>query len=80
MSYIHVKVTAGAKKESFRPRRVSGAESPDHFLASLKEKPERNQANNRLLALVADYFKVPVGKVRIINGHKHPSKLIIVEL
>ena len=74
-----MKVTAGAKKESFRPRRVSGQESADHFLASLKEKPERNQANTRLIALVAEHFKVLVKKVRIVNGHHHPSKLLVVE-
>ena len=71
--YIHVKVTAGASKELFA--RISA----DHFTISVREKPERNLANTRVLELVAKHFKVPVGKVRIVNGHRSPSKLLIVE-
>ncbi|KKP81162.1 MAG: hypothetical protein UR80_C0007G0003 [Parcubacteria group bacterium GW2011_GWB1_35_5] len=79
--YIHVKVVAGAPKESFSPRpsRAGQAKSSDHFEVSVKEKAERNEANNRVLALVASHFKVPVAKVRIVNGHRHPSKLLVVE-
>lgn len=82
MQYVHVKVTAGAKKEKFSPRRsqATGLEkTPDHFVASVKEKAERNMANARVIELVAEYFKVPKSKVRIINGHHHPSKLLVIE-
>ncbi len=71
--YIHVKVVAGAKKETFTEK------STDHFHISVKEKAEMNKANNRVVELVALYFKVPVKKVRIVNGHHHPSKLLVVE-
>ncbi len=71
--YIHVKVVAGARKESFTQK------SKDHFEASVREKAERNMANRRVLELVAGYFKVPASKVRIVNGHHHPSKLIVIE-
>ena len=73
MQYIHVKVTAGVKKESFKKKSI------DHFEVSVKEKAERNMANTRVLELVAGHFKVPISKVHIINGHKHPSKLLVVE-
>lgn len=73
MQYIHVKVTAGVKKEYFKKKSV------DHFEISVKEKAERNMANTRVLELVAEYFKIPKNKVRIINGHRSPSKLLIVE-
>ncbi|OGI65501.1 hypothetical protein A3A95_03150 [Candidatus Nomurabacteria bacterium RIFCSPLOWO2_01_FULL_39_18] len=72
MRYIHVKVTAGAGKESFAKK------SDDHFELSVKEKAERNMANTRVLELVAKYFKVSISKVRIVNGHHHPSKLLVV--
>lgn len=72
--YIHIKVVTNARKESFVQ------ESKDHFLASVKEKAERNVANARIVSLVAGYFDLPVGKVRIINGHHSPSKLISVDL
>jgi uncharacterized protein YggU (UPF0235/DUF167 family) len=73
MQYIHVKVITGAGKETFKKKSV------DHFEISVKEKAERNMANTRVLELVAGHFKVPINKVRIINGHRHPSKLLIVE-
>ena len=73
MQYIHVKVTVGAKKESFKTK------TKNHFEISVREKAERNMANIRVLELVAKYFKVSVSKVRIVNGHRHPSKLLVVE-
>lgn len=73
MKYIHVKVTALARKESFRRK------NEDHFLISVREKAERNLANTRVLELVAEHFKVPINKVRIINGHTSPSKLLVLE-
>ena len=70
--YIHVKVKAGARKESFSQK------SEDHYEISVKEKAERNQANSRVIELVAEHFKVLKTKVRIINGHRHPSKLLVI--
>ena len=73
MQYIHVKVTAGARTEKFYKI------SEDHFEISVREKAERNMANTRILELVAKHFKVPKNKVRIVNGHRHPSKLLVIE-
>ena len=72
-NYIHAKVTAGARKESLKQK------SEDHFEISVEEKAEHNLANRRVLELLALHFKLPTEKVRIINGHKHPSKLIVIE-
>ncbi len=71
--YIHAKVTAGARKESLKQI------SEDHFQISVREKAERNMANGRVLELIAGHFKVSINKVRIVNGHRSPSKLIIIE-
>ena len=73
MQYIHTKVTAGARKEIFKQK------NEDHFEISVREKAERSLANNRVLELVAGYFKVPLKSVRIVNGHRHPSKLFVIE-
>ncbi len=70
--YIHVKVKAGVKKESFKQK------SEDHYEISVKEKAERNAANSRVLQIVAEFFKVSKTKVRIVNGHRHPSKLLVI--
>jgi uncharacterized protein YggU (UPF0235/DUF167 family) len=74
MPYIHVKVSAGAGKEFFKKK------SEDHFEISVREKAERNMANARVLVLIAEHFKIPVKKVRIVNGHHHPSKLLVIEV
>lgn len=73
MSYIKVLVITGAKKESII------ATSSNHFKISVKEKAEKNMANKKVLELLASYFKISKGKIRIINGHHHPHKLLVVD-
>jgi uncharacterized protein YggU (UPF0235/DUF167 family) len=72
--YVKVRVTPGAKYESIEQK------SADHFVLRVKEKPERNMANRRVLELMADSFKVPIGKVRIINGHQSGSKILSIDI
>ena len=73
MHYIHAKVFPQAKKEELRKI------TTDHFEISVREKPERNLANTRVIEILASHFKVSLSKVRIINGHRSTSKLIVVE-
>ena len=73
MQYIHVKVTAGAGKELFKKK------NEDHFEISVKEKAQGNMANIKIVELLAEHFKISISRVRIINGHHHPSKLLIIE-
>lgn len=68
--YLHVSVTAGAKVEKLEKTREN------YFQISVREPAERNLANNRVLELLADYLKIPRQKIRIINGHHSPSKLL----
>ncbi len=70
--YIKVSVKTGMRKESLLKK------SEDSFLVSVKEKAERNMANIRVLELIAMYFEIPKNKVRIIKGHKHPSKIFSI--
>lgn len=71
--YIKVIVKADAKKENITKK------SADHFDISVKEKAEKNMANKKVIELLALYFNVPKGKVRIVNGHHHPHKLLVVD-
>jgi uncharacterized protein YggU (UPF0235/DUF167 family) len=73
MIYIKVIATTGSKKESISEIK------PNYFEISVKEKPERNMANTRIVQMIASHFKVPVKKVRIVNGHHHPHKLLVVD-
>lgn len=71
--YIRVFVTPGAKRD------VITKEGPDSYTVSVRVPAERNLANERMRELVAEEFKVPIGKVRIINGHHRPGKILSVE-
>lgn len=72
--YIHVRATAGHKQESLEQL------SETHFSVTVREEAERNQANRRIVELVAEHFGLAKGKVRIVNGHHSPSKLLSVSL
>ncbi|MBU2103894.1 DUF167 domain-containing protein [Patescibacteria group bacterium] len=72
--YIHARVTAGARKETFEQT------SSDHFIISVREKAENNLANKRVREVISEYFKIPSSQVRIVNGHHSPSKLLSVTL
>ncbi|PIR68842.1 hypothetical protein COX93_01355 [Candidatus Nomurabacteria bacterium CG_4_10_14_0_2_um_filter_30_12] len=71
--YIRVKVTASAKKEILKQI------NEDHFEIFVKEKAERNLANDRVLFLIANHYDIKKNKVRIVNGHRSPTKLLIID-
>ena len=70
--YIKVKVQAGAKKEKIEKK------SEDHYVVSVKEKAERNMANNRICEIFASLLSVNRNSIRIISGHQSPSKIISI--
>ena len=67
---ISIKVIANAKKEGIEPL------PNNRFKVAVKVKAEQGAANKRVLELVAAHFKVPAKKIRIIKGHKTPSKIL----
>lgn len=69
---IKVRVKAGARKESLK------AVSDAVFEVCVREEPLQNQANDRVVALIAKHFKVPAKQIRITSGHHRPSKMIRV--
>ena len=70
--YIKARVKTGAKRASLK------VVSPSVFEVSVREKPERNQANARVIALVAAHLKVPAKNVRIVRGQHSPSKMLLI--
>ena len=69
---VKVRVTTGAKNE--RIERVS----EDRFDIAVREKPAANQANQRVVALVARELGILASQVRIIRGHHRASKILSV--
>ena len=74
--YIKVSVTPNAKKEFFVPE----GEKENRFVASVREKAERNLANTRVRELVAGYFGVPIEKARLISGHHGRTKMFSIDM
>ncbi len=72
--YIKVRVKTGAKNE------LISAVSRDHFEISVRQKPEQNMANRRIVELVALQFALSAKKVRIVSGHHSPSKILSVDV
>lgn len=70
--YIKVRVVANAKRESVK--KVSATS----YTLSVKEPAKQNLANRRVVELIAIQLGVPKEKVRIINGHQSPSKLLSI--
>ena len=68
--YIHLKVTANAKKELFK--KVDAT----HYVVAVKEPAERNEANKKVLALVKEHFGS--SGVRLVSGHHSGSKIVDV--
>jgi len=70
--YVKARVFPDSKKESVEQI------SKDHFKISVCEPAKQNLANRRVTELVATHYKVSVKSVRIINGHRSPSKILSV--
>lgn len=71
--YVRVEVRPGAKRES-----VMHLDAKTLSIA-VKEPAERNLANMRVRELVAEEFSVPVGKVKMISGHRSPRKIFTID-
>lgn len=58
--------------------RVAAVEKLDeiNYRVSVKEPPVQGKANGAVIAVLADYFKVPMGAVRIVAGHASKKKIV----
>jgi len=69
---ISVRVTPKARKECFEETKQG------EFTASVKERAERNEANDRVQWLVARHFNVPLTNVRFLTGVRGKKKVFDV--
>lgn len=69
---VRVNVKAGARRERFVEL------MKDSFAIEVREEAERNQANNRVRALIAQHFHAAFKEVTVVSGHKSPKKTIRV--
>ena len=67
---LSIKVKPGSKQESIK---VSGERE---FIVSLKAKPEKGEANEDLVRVLAEHFAVSQSAVQIIRGFRGRQKLV----
>ena len=70
--YVKVRVVAGMRKEKIIQK------DPVTFEMVLKEPAERNLANKRIRAILAEVYNTKEGNVRIVTGHHSQSKIFDV--
>lgn len=71
---IKVKVFSESKKDGIVKK------SDDSFEIKVKAKPERGEANKAVINMLAGYFEIPTGKIRMIKGSKQRSKIFEIML
>ena len=69
--YIKVFVTPDAKREKVE-------EKGDTLLISVRDPALQNRANDRVRAIIALREGKPIGKVRILTGHRSRAKMVSI--
>ena len=52
----------------------------NEFVVSVKAPPVRGLANTAIIKVIADYFKIPVFKVKVVSGHTSRKKILEINL
>ena len=68
---IRVKVVSNSKNEEV-------TKEDDGFLVKVKEPPKEGKANKAVIKLLAEYFGVSQGSIRIVRGVRSRTKVIEV--
>ena len=71
--YIKVFVTPDAKREQVE-------EKGEILLISVREPASQNRANDRVREIIALRLGKPLGKVRILTGHRSRGKMVSVTI
>ena len=79
---IAVKAKPGAKTEFVKRVDEGGLfekkNTVPQFAVSVKEPPTDGRANRAIEKALAEYFKVPPSRVRIVSGHTARTKIVEV--
>ena len=81
---IFVKVKTGQKENKvtsppmqlFENGPTSHEATQDAYIVSVKERPIEGRANEAIIKLLAEHFKVPRSKVRLISGATSKRKVV----
>jgi uncharacterized protein (TIGR00251 family) len=74
---INVKAKPRAKKEEIIPPQAGlFADREEVYIVSIKEPPVDGKANEAIVRVLAEYFKVPKSHVRIVSGQTSKKKIV----
>jgi uncharacterized protein YggU (UPF0235/DUF167 family) len=76
--YIKVFVMPDAKREKVEVQPGKKPEEAETLVISVREPALQNRANDRVREIIAMREGVPIGKVRILTGHRSRVKMISV--
>lgn len=72
--YISVKVKPGSKKREVK------IDQDGLFHVQLMASPEKGRANEELVEVLSEYFKIPKSRIRLKKGHTSRIKLIEIDM
>jgi uncharacterized protein YggU (UPF0235/DUF167 family) len=72
-NFLKVKVFPGAKKEIIKTNKNGS------FDIHIKEEAKKNMANERIIEIIREKISPEAKNLKIISGHKKPSKIILAE-
>jgi hypothetical protein len=67
---IKVKVKTLAKESKLEKLKEN------YFKVSVKAPPQKGKANQEMIKLIAEYFKIKSEQVRIVSGRTSPFKVV----
>jgi uncharacterized protein (TIGR00251 family) len=67
---IAVSAKPGAKKESIEKI------GDNKFIVRVKSMPKEGKANEAIVRMLADYFKIAPSRIKIIAGKKNKQKIL----
>jgi len=71
--YLDIKVNPGSKKQNIRQTGLG------KYKINLLSPPSKGKANQELIEILADCFKIPETSIIIVKGHKSRLKRIFIE-
>ncbi len=69
---VSVRVTPKSRRERFEET------GKGEFAAAIRERPQNNEANDRIQFLLARHFNVPITSVRFLTGMRAKKKVFEV--
>jgi uncharacterized protein YggU (UPF0235/DUF167 family) len=71
--YIRVEARPNSRKESI----LQSDEKT--YTISVKEPAQLNMANKRIREILAEHLGIPLGKIKMISGHRSPRKIFTID-